>query len=56
VKLDFETLAWFSKSFGLFYLLALAIGVVIYAYRPSNRRRFDRAAHSILEEEDRPWR
>jgi cytochrome c oxidase cbb3-type subunit 4 len=45
---------WFSKSFGLFYLLALSIAVVAYAYWPSNRKRFDEAASSIFREEDRP--
>ena len=27
-----ETLVWLSKSFGLFYMIALSIGIVIYAY------------------------
>jgi cytochrome c oxidase cbb3-type subunit 4 len=56
VKLDFDTLVWFSQSFGLFYLIALAIGVAFYAYRPSNRKRFERAADSIFDEGDRPCR
>jgi cytochrome c oxidase cbb3-type subunit 4 len=56
VKLDFDTLVWLSESLGLFYLIALAIGVLVYAYWPSNRSRFDRAAGSILDEGDRPWR
>ena len=56
--MDFEhnTLVWFSKSFGLFYLIALSIIVLIYAYWPSNRKSFDRAAASILRDEDKPWR
>ena len=45
----------FSKSWGLFYLIALAIGVVVYAYWPSNRAGFKRAAESILDKEDKPW-
>jgi cytochrome c oxidase cbb3-type subunit 4 len=52
-----DTVVWFSKSFGLFYLLALSLAVAVYAYWPSNKKRFDDAADSILdEEEDRPWR
>ena len=43
-----------SKSFGLFWLLGMAIGVVIYAYWPANRKRFDHAASIALREEDRP--
>jgi cytochrome c oxidase cbb3-type subunit 4 len=31
-----ETLVWFSKSYGLFYLLGLSLIVVVYAYWPSN--------------------
>ena len=53
---DHATLVWFSKSFGLFYLLGFSIAVVLYAYWPSNRARFERAATAILHEEDRPWR
>lgn len=54
--LDHETLVWFSKSYGLFYLVALSLVVVVYAYWPSNKKRFDRAAKSIIRDEDRPWR
>lgn len=45
----------FSKSWGLFYLLALAAGVVIYACWPANRKKFDRAKKSILDKDDKPW-
>ena len=44
-----------SKSWGLFYLLALSVGVVIYAYWPANRTGFDRARVSILDKDDKPW-
>lgn len=45
----------FSKSWGLFYLIALAVGVVIYACWPANREQFDRAKNSILDKDDKPW-
>lgn len=51
---DHETLVVFSKSWGLFYLIAFSIAVLIYAFRPANRKRFDRAKKSILDEDDRP--
>jgi cytochrome c oxidase cbb3-type subunit 4 len=54
MDLAHETLVWFSKSFGLFYLLAMAAGVLIYAYWPSNKKHFERAAVAILDHEDRP--
>jgi len=54
MDVDHNTLVGFAKSWGLFYLLALAIGVLIYALWPANRKRFDRAKKSIFDEDDRP--
>jgi cytochrome c oxidase cbb3-type subunit 4 len=51
-----DILVGISKSFGLFYLIALSAAVLVYTYWPSNKRRFDRAAQSILDDEDKPWR
>ena len=50
--MDNEFVVWFSKSFGLFYLIALSIIIVAYAYWPSNKKQFDEAAQSILGHED----
>ena len=47
MDVEHNTLVWFSKSFGLFYLIALSIIVLIYAYWPLNKKGFDRAATSI---------
>ena len=45
------------SRFGLFYLIALSIGVVAYAYWPGNRKRFDHAAAQVVTEiEDKPCR
>lgn len=49
-----EAVVGFAKSFGLFYLIALSIGVTIYAFWPSLGAKFDRAANSILDDEDGP--
>lgn len=46
----------FAKSFGLFYLIAMSIIAVAYAFWPTNKSRFDRAAKAILDDEDGPWR
>ena len=56
MDIDHETLVAFSKSFGLFYLIALSIGTGLYACWPSNGKRFERAASAIIEDEDAPWR
>ncbi len=52
---DHATLVAFSKTYGLFYLIAMAVVALAYACWPSNRTRFDRAARQILEGDDRPW-
>ena len=56
MSVEHDLLVAISKSFGLFYLIALSIAVLIYAFWPSNKMRFNRAARSILRDEDRPWR
>ncbi len=56
MPIDHDTLVAFSKSWGLFYLIGLAIGVLVYTFRPSNRKKFDDAKNSILDEDDKPWR
>lgn len=43
-----------AKSIGLVYLVALSIGIVAYAFWPSLAKRFDRAANSIIDDEDKP--
>jgi cytochrome c oxidase cbb3-type subunit 4 len=56
MDLDHETLVVFSKSWGLFYLIALSVCVLVYTFWPGNRKRFDDAKKSILDKDDRPWR
>lgn len=50
-----DVLVGFSKSAGLFYLIAMAIVALAYACWPANRDRFDKAARDIVEDEDKPW-
>ncbi|PSH61983.1 CcoQ/FixQ family Cbb3-type cytochrome c oxidase assembly chaperone [Phyllobacterium brassicacearum] len=55
MTIDHEMLTGFSKSFGLFYLIAMSIGVLVYAYWPSNKEQFAQAAAAVVsDEEDRP--
>lgn len=53
--MDHDITVWFSKSFGLFYLIALSVIILVYAYWPSNKKQFDEAAKSILDNEDKPY-
>ena len=55
MNITHDTLVALSKSWGLFYLIALSVGVLVYAYRPANRRRFTDAKTGVLDTEDRPW-
>lgn len=57
MDMDHDMLVGFSKSWGLFYLIGLAVVVLIYTFWPSNRKRFDKAKKSILDDkDDRPWK
>lgn len=56
MEFDHQTLVTLSKSWGLFYLIAFAIAVLVYAFWPSNKKHFDRAKKSILDKDDTPWK
>ncbi|MFN3724115.1 MAG: cbb3-type cytochrome oxidase subunit 3 [Paracoccaceae bacterium] len=45
-----------AKTVGLFYLMGFFVVIVIHTYRPSRKAGADRAAQSILTQEDRPCR
>ncbi len=49
-----DFLVAFSKSWGLFYLIAFFVCVIVYAFWPANRSRFHDAKTAILEPEDEP--
>ena len=53
---EHDTLVWVSKTFGLFYLIALSVVAVLYAFWPSRQKEFDVASTAILTDEDKPWR
>jgi len=53
--MDHDIAVWFSKSFGLFYLIVLSVIILVYAFWPSNKKQFDEAAKSILGNEDKPY-
>jgi cytochrome c oxidase cbb3-type subunit 4 len=56
MDLEHGAVVAFSKSWGLFYLVALTLAVLAYTFWPSNRKRFERAKNSILERDDHPWK
>ena len=56
MEISHDAVVVFAKTFGLFYLIALSVGVAVYAFWPSLGKRFDRAANSVLDDEDGPCR
>jgi len=55
IGLEHDTLVAFAKSWGLFYIIAMAIGVLAYTFWPGSTKRFDHAANSINDDESGPW-
>ncbi|MBO6518499.1 MAG: cbb3-type cytochrome c oxidase subunit 3 [Rhodospirillales bacterium] len=49
--MDYTTVAEFAQTWGLVYMFAIFIGVLIYAFRPSAQKKFDRAAQIPLKED-----
>jgi cytochrome c oxidase cbb3-type subunit 4 len=56
MSVSHDTLVFAAQTFGLFYLIAFSIGVLVYVYWPSNRGKFKHAAEAILQDEDKPCR
>lgn len=56
MEITHEFLVGFAKSFGLFYLIAMSVVATAYAFWPSLGERFDKAARSVLDDEDGPCR
>ena len=49
--MDYETVAAFARTWGLVYLFALFIGVLIYALNPFSKKKFDDAAQIPFKED-----
>ncbi len=49
--MTYQLLAAFAQTGGLLYFVALFLAVVVYAFWPRNRSRFDAAAQMPLSED-----
>ena len=49
--MTYEGLAEFAKTWGLGYLVLMSVAVVIYAFWPGNRKKFERYGKIPLEED-----
>jgi len=54
MDLSHDVLVVLAKTFGLFWLVGMSIGITAYAFWPSLGQRFNRAARSILDDEQGP--
>ena len=49
--MTYENVAEFAATYGLLYLMVLFAGVLLYAFWPRNKKKFDEAARRPLEED-----
>ena len=49
--MDYHAFAEFARSWGVVYLMALFLAGCLYALWPSNKAKFDKAAHIPLDED-----
>lgn len=49
--MDYATIASFAQTWGLVYMVALFVGVLVYAFRPGAKKKFDDAAQMPLRED-----
>ena len=51
--MDYSLLRQFADSWGLLYLFALFIGVIVFTFRPGSKEKADQIARIPFEEERR---
>lgn len=49
--MTYENASAFAQTSGLLYFVGIFLGVILYAFWPRNRSRFDAAAHLPLIED-----
>lgn len=52
--MSYEDVASISQVVALLFFIALFIGVLVYAFWPGNKKRFDEAAKLPLESDPEP--
>lgn len=49
--MDFDTLLQFSKQFALVWFFLIFLGVVVWAYWPGHKQRFEEEGNRMLEDD-----
>lgn len=52
VDMDFNALVSWSQQFALVWFFLLFVGIVVWAFWPGNKQRFEKEGQKILEEGD----
>lgn len=50
--MTYDTVVTFAKTYGLVYFAILFAGVLVYAFWPRNRAKFERAARIPLTDDE----
>jgi cytochrome c oxidase cbb3-type subunit 4 len=50
IAMSYEQIAQIAQQGGSLYFFLIFLGVIVYAFWPSNRATFSAAKHSLLEE------
>ncbi|WP_282605530.1 cbb3-type cytochrome c oxidase subunit 3 [Pelagibius sp. Alg239-R121] len=49
--MSYQDVLYASETYGLLYLMAMFAAVLVYAFWPRNRKKFEKAARMPLEED-----
>lgn len=50
--MEFNALVLFSKQFALVWFFLLFVGILIWAFWPGNKKKFEDAGRMILDDDD----
>ncbi|MBF0126330.1 MAG: cbb3-type cytochrome c oxidase subunit 3 [Magnetococcales bacterium] len=50
--MEYPQLASFSRQFALVWFFVLFVAILVWAFWPGNKKRFEREGQKILEEDD----
>jgi cytochrome c oxidase cbb3-type subunit 4 len=48
----YQALAEFAQTWGLLFFVVIFMAIVVYAFWPSNKKKFDDAARTPMREDD----
>ena len=51
MELTYQDVSGFAQSWGLVFLVLVFVGAILYAFLPSNKKKYEQASISLLEEE-----